>query len=403
MLILFFAHRLPAPPTKGEKIRAYNLLRYLSRDHQVDLLTLADEPGELRHLPELEPFCRRIHVVRRGRGRRALGIVRALARHEAISLATFFSPELAVIASEWQRERNYRVLFAFSAAMAQYIKPHPGRLHIMDFVDVDSAKWEQYAKESAWPRVWLFRREGRLVSSAEAVYARTFDVSTFVSEPEANLFRSRVDDAREVRVVPNGVADRFRDGCWKPPARGRQSGPNLVFMGAMDYRPNVDAVRWFCEEILDRIGWQIPGVTFTILGGKPSRSVRQLARRRNVKVTGFVPDVVHELTQADLFIAPLRIARGVQNKVLEALAFGIPVVCTPQALEGIEAEPGIHLLVASEASGFAEAVIELLQNPAQAQAMGSVAKAWICDRYRWERVLAPLDDLLGRRDPGGVS
>jgi len=399
MKILFLAHRIPVPPNKGEKIRAFHMLRHLGREHEVDLLTLVDDPRDRAHLDLLRGVCRRCEVVQHGAAHRWRAVPRAIARGTAITLASFYSPKLAEIARRWQRDNNYDAVLAFSSTMAQYVESSGRFQRVMDFVDVDSAKWEQYGHEARWPLSWIYRREGRLVGDWEARVARRFDVSTFVSEPEAALFRTRVPDAKDVRVVANGVAERFLAEGWEPRSGAGAAAGNLAFLGTMDYRPNIDGVVWFGKTIWPKVQQAVPGTSFTIIGGRPAAVVRRLGRRPGVRVTGFVDDVVGELAAADLFVAPLRIARGVQNKVLEALAFGLPVVATPQALEGIDAEPGRHLLVAGDPEGFAAAVIRLLRRPDQARAMGQAARHHMASHYRWDHVLAPLTELIRVAEP----
>jgi sugar transferase (PEP-CTERM/EpsH1 system associated) len=391
------------PPNKGEKIRAFHMLRHLGRDHEVDLLALVDDPRDRTHLDLLAEVCRRCEVVEHGPSRRWWAVPRAIATGTAITLASFRSPRLAEIARRWQRDNDYDAVLAFSSTMAQYVDATGRFQRVMDFVDVDSAKWEQYGRQTMWPLSWLYGREGRLVAAWEAEVARRFDVSTFVSEPEAALFRSRVPDAKDVRVVANGVAERFLAAGWEP--RGAVTGvaANLAFLGTMDYRPNIDGAVWFGKRILPKVQQAAPGTTFTVIGGHPASAVRRLGQRPGVRVTGFVDDVVAELTRADLFVAPLRIARGVQNKVLEALAFGLPVVATPQALEGIDARPDKHLLVADDPDGFATAVIELLRRPEQARAMGEAARRHMASRYRWDQALGPLTELFRAREPVEIA
>lgn len=387
MEILFLAHRLPVPPTKGERIRAYHQLRYLARYHTVDLACFIDDPEGVHHLNELSGICRELYAEPLGRGQRLGRAARALATGEAISFATFHSPTFAARTRAWQEARPYGAVIAYSGAMARYLVARPGRRLIMDLVDVDSAKWEQYAAAARGPHRWLFGREARRVAAAERAIAAQVDCVTLVSEPEAALFRSRVAGAGPVVAVANGVDDRFLDSAWRPPAT---RVPTLCFMGAMDYRPNVDAVVWFAREVLPRVRDAFPGVTLRVLGGRAAPALRRLARGGGVSLAGYVPDVLPELMAAHLFVAPLRIARGVQNKLLQALALGMPVVATPQALEGIEAQPSYHLAVAAAAEPFAQAVIDYLRDPARAWSAGAAARRHMARRYRWEQTLAPL-------------
>ncbi len=388
MEILFLAHRLPVPPTKGERIRAYQELRFLARRHTVDLACFNDDPEAAAHLSLLDGVCRDLYVEPLGRGQRLGRAARAVVTGEAISLATFHSRRFAERVGRWQAERPYGAVVAFSGAMAPYLVARPGRRLVMDLVDVDSAKWEQYAREASGVHRWLYAREGRRVAAAERAIARHVDAVTLVSESEAALFRARVREGCPVVAVANAVDDPFLERAWRPPAPERP--PTLCFMGAMDYRPNVDAVVWLAREVLPRVRTAFPRLLFRVVGGRPARAVRRLAARGEVSLAGYVPDVLPELAAAHLFVAPLRIARGVQNKVLQALAFGMPVVATPQALEGIDARPGYHLAVAEGPERFAEALLDYLRDPARAWSAGRAARRHMARRYRWEQVLGPL-------------
>jgi len=387
MEILFLAHRLPVPPTKGERIRALHLLRHLSRSHTVDLACFVDDPEGEHHLGDLSEVCREVHAEPLTCGQRLARAAGTMTTGEAISFATFHSRRFAELTRRWQEERPYGAVIAYSGAMARYLVARPGRRLIMDLVDVDSAKWEQYAAEAHGPRRWLFAREARRVAAAEWAIAAKADCVTLVSEAEATLFRSRVAGGCPVVPVANGVDERFLHTAWRPPAT---RVPTLCFMGAMDYRPNVEAVVWFAREILPRVRDAFPGATLRVLGGRAAPAVRRLARQGAVSLAGYVPDVLPELMAAHLFVAPLRIARGVQNKVLQALALGMPVVATPQALEGIDARPGYHLAVAEGAERFTEAVVTYLRDPPKAWSAGAAARRHMARHYRWEQTLAPL-------------
>ncbi|HYJ82829.1 MAG TPA: glycosyltransferase, partial [Allosphingosinicella sp.] len=255
--------------------------------------------------------------------------------------------------------------------------------------DVDSAKFEAYGTEGG-AMAAIHRREGRLLAAFERSVAGRADVSLFVSEAEAELFRRRSGlEGADVRALQNGVDLDYYD----PEAgfaRIGEGGPLIVFTGQMDYAPNIDAVRWFAGEVMPRL----PEARFAIVGRKPPEAVRRLAGPR-VVVTGAVPDVRSWLAAADVVAAPLRIARGIQNKVLEAMAMARPVVASPAAFEGIEAEPGRHLLVAGTAEAQAEAINGLLGDPERARRLGEAARRRMEQAYRWEARLAPLAGIIG--------
>ncbi|HEY0327001.1 MAG TPA: glycosyltransferase, partial [Allosphingosinicella sp.] len=261
---------------------------------------------------------------------------------------------------------------------------------VMDFVDMDSAKFEAYA-EAGGLLAPVHAREARYLSAYERSVAARADAGLFVSEAEAALFRDRTG-ADNVRALANGIDARHFAPDSAFPRLGeaeRAQGPILLFTGQMDYRPNIDAVRWFAEEVLPRV----PQGRFVIAGRNPTREVKALAGPR-VTVTGAVRDMRSWLAAADVVVAPLRIARGIQNKVLEAMAMARPVVASPAAFEGIEAEPGRDLIVAGEAGAMADEIAALIEAPDRAAALGTAGRTLVVSRYGWEARLAPLEGLI---------
>jgi len=401
--ILFLAHRIPFPPDRGDKIRSWHVLRTIAEFARVHLACFADDAADAAHLPALkQALGGRLgdsHVEIRGASRARAG-ARALASGRPFSLAAFDSP--------WMREfvsaklPHVDAVYAFSGQMAQFVSDGAQPRFVMDFVDVDSAKFAAYAQESRGPGRFLYGREARLLSAFEREVAGRADASLFVSQAEARLFRDATGLDR-VHALANGIDSAFFDpgADFAPlPAEVRGEGPLLLFTGQMDYRPNVDAVRWFAQQVLPRL----PGARFVIAGRNPPPEVRALTGSC-VTVTGAVADMRSWLGAADVVVAPLRIARGVQNKVLEAMAMERPVVASPAAFEGIQAEPGRHLLVAEGPACMAKAVGKLLASPAFARQIGRAGRELVTATYRWEARLAPLRRLIlpGCDDPVGVT
>lgn len=398
MEILFLAHRIPYPPDRGDKIRSWNILRHLAGLGRVHLACFADDSADAAHLPALrDALGGRLglaHVEVRRTGRPAAA-ARALAQGKPVSLTLFDSPALRRFVGRLLAERPVDAVFAFSGQMAQFV-PSGVRL-LMDFVDMDSAKFEAYAAQGG-PLAPVHRREARKLFAFERDVAARAEVSLFVSEAEAALFRARANLPRaDIRALHNGVDLDFYSpaATLAPPPPAAGEGPLLVFTGQMDYAPNVDAVSWFADEILPAL----PQARFAIVGRNPAEAVRRLAGRDRVIVTGAVADTRRWLAAADVVVAPLRIARGVQNKVLEAMAMARPVVATPAAFEGIEAVPGRDLLVAECAADQVRAIGALLADPARAAALAAAARARMEEAYRWDVRLAPLAALVapGRR------
>jgi glycosyltransferase involved in cell wall biosynthesis len=410
---LFLAHRIPFPPDRGDKIRTFHELKHLAGLGRVHLACLADDEADAANLAGLReaigPALGEAHVEIRRISKVAAGL-RALAQSRPVSLTLFDSPALRAFVERMLASGRIGTVFAFSGQMAQFVPASPGARFVMDFGDVDSAKFEAYGGEGG-AMAPINRREGRMLADYERSVAQRADVSLFVSDAEADLFRRRSGLASaDVRALQNGVDLDYYDPAAVPRRRpgssssGGEPGPRpspgsveppddmplIVFTGQMDYAPNIDAVRWFAGEVMP----MLPGARFAIVGRKPPEAVLRLSGPRTI-VTGGVPDIRSWLAAADVVAAPLRIARGIQNKVLEAMAMARPVVASPAAFEGIEAEPGLHLLVADEAEAQAEAVAGLLDDPARADSMGRSARRRMEQAYRWEARLAGLGEIVG--------
>jgi sugar transferase (PEP-CTERM/EpsH1 system associated) len=393
--LLFLAHRLPYPPNKGDKIRSYHLLRHLAQRHDVYLATLIDDPADLAHVAALRGIVRALQVERIDKRMKALAVARALLTGQPFSLPWFHVPRLQRAIDEWVADVRFDAIFAFSSPMAEYMyrsgrAGHLAPMTAVDLVDIDSRKWQQYAQRGAgWTR-WLYARESRLLGDYERRLARDFDALFVVGEHERALFPGGPPD--NLHVVQNGVDfDAFAPG-QRPPL---DLGPApVVFTGVMDYWPNVDAVTWFAERIWPMVQSVVPGATFYIVGSRPTAKVRALAKRPGIVVTGHVDDVRDYLEGARACVAPLRIARGIQNKVLEAMANAKAVVATPQAFEGIGGGAGEVALVHADEQAFANACIRMLMDPTSAAKIGAAARAFIERTYAWDKKLEALDAFV---------
>jgi sugar transferase (PEP-CTERM/EpsH1 system associated) len=390
--MLFLAHRIPFPPDRGDKIRSWHILRRLSQLATVHLACFADDEADAAHLPALREALSgrlgeaRVEVRRTGK---AAATARALFQGKPVSLTLFDSAALRAFSADLARRGRIDTVFAFSGQMAQFVPTGPR--FVMDFVDMDSAKFESYAVSGPLPMRRMMSREAQLLFDFERQTAARADLSLFVSEAEAALFRARTG-LPNVRALSNGIDVDFFDPAadFEPlPAEERGEGPLVLFTGQMDYRPNVEAVTRFAREVMPLL----PGVCFAVAGRRPAPEVTVL-RERGVIVTGEVPDIRSWLAAADIIVAPLGIARGIQNKVLEAMAMERPVVASPAAFEGIEAEPGRELVVAEGAEEQARAIRALLDDPQRARAIASAARRRMERSYRWEARLAPLEEMV---------
>ena len=393
--MLFLCHRIPFPPDKGEKIRAFRILEHLAQRYSVDLACFIDDPNDKAHISALQPYCRELQCIDLPRETAKLRALKGLLTGSPLTVASFANAALGRWVSEILARRKYDVVFVYSSAMAQYVMNRDlnGAKLIMDFVDVDSDKWRQYAAETSWPMKWVYQREARRLLAFDRKVARRADAGIFVSEAEATLWRTLAPDAAaKTYGVANGIDCRYFSPrhVWSNPHTGH--GPHFVFTGTMDYWPNVDAVKWFARTIFPKVRAARPDATFTIVGSKPTMEVIALQSQNGVHVTGRVPDVRPYLAHGHVAVAPMRIARGIQNKILEAMAMAKPVVTTGQGLEGIDAVPERHLLLADTESDFFHACLRAAEP--ETAAIGLAGRRLMEDSYTWDNRLGALDELL---------
>ena len=396
--LLFLAHRIPYPPNKGDKIRSFNILKYLARSYRVHLGAFVDDPHDMRYLDKLEALCESTFLVPLSSTRARIRSLSGLVRNTALSPPYFYDKRMMDWVDSQLANVNLQRIFVFSSPMAQYFLGNNSSQirRVVDFVDVDSDKWRQYADRKPWPLSWLYHREAETLLQFEREISMKFDVSLFVSAEEAALYRQLVPEAAaSISYLENGVDHDFfmPDADYDDPYTGGRDA--LVFTGAMDYWANIDAVSWFAKEVFPRIRAVVATAEFAIVGARPSREVRELSSLPGVLVTGAVRDIRPYLAHARVAVVPLRIARGVQNKILEAMAMARPVVATRVAVEGIDIAGEDGLEIADSSSEFAEKTIRLLQSTGTSTVMSS--RYWVCRRYDWEHNLEKLDDYLDVR------
>jgi polysaccharide biosynthesis protein PslH len=384
--VLFLSHRIPFPPDKGDKIRSYRLLEALAARHEVRLITHADDPRDTRHLPALLELCRKASVYPASGAARLWRSAAALLRGRPISFARFYDRKASEEVRHAIETDRPDVIVVFSAQPAEYLPEDTGVPVVVDLVDVDSEKWSAYAESAKGPMRWIYRREARLVRAFERKLAARAARVSVATDREAAEFHASVS-GREVSTVWNGVEIRSREDA------PRTSGL-LVFCGAMDYEPNAGAASFAARSVLPLVQASAPHARLRIVGRNPGRAVRALARLPGVEVTGEVPDVGPEMARAEVSLLPLRIVRGVPNKVLESFAYGVPVVATPAVLAAVGAEAGKHALAAEDAAGLASCAIRLIEDATLRRRIGEGGRELATGRYRWDRFQSGMLGLL---------
>ncbi len=395
--LLYLVHRIPYPPNKGDKIRSFNILKFLARYYQVYLGTFIDDGHDWRYLKDLEIYCQDFYAAPLKPLQSKLRSLPALLGGGPMSIPYYRDAGLQSWISAQKEQHDFDSVLVFSSAMAQYVmgSEWEPQHRVIDFVDVDSDKWLQYAATKAWPMNWIYRREAATLLTFDKQVADEFEASLFVSAKEAELFASMPGiEAGKVSHADNGVdIDYFNPDSDYPNPYG-EAEQAVVFTGAMDYWANADAVSWFVEAVLPEVRKAHAAVHFYIVGARPTRQVQALDSLSGVTVTGAVKEIRPYLAHAALAVAPMRIARGVQNKVLEAMAMAKAVVVTPQGFDGIKAQVNNEVMVAESAQAFALAVAELLDEPDTAERLGQVARKHIEQTYTWDNSLQALLPML---------
>ncbi|MFW5906186.1 MAG: TIGR03087 family PEP-CTERM/XrtA system glycosyltransferase, partial [Desulfobia sp.] len=409
MNLLYLSHRIPYPPNKGDKIRSFNQVKYLAgAGHKVHLVCLADQTGDTVYKENLLAWCKSVYLEYRSKDRAKVCSLPWLLSSLPLSVPCFYSSGLQKEVDRLLQEEDIEAVVCFSSVMGEYIVrssiPNLDDLIlIMDFCDLDSDKWLQYSTGTLPPMSWIYAREGRLLLDYEKRLEAYFDYFLFVTRAEADLFISRGGSGERIRILANGVDHDFFTPAGEDTGHDStgEKGPVLMFSGAMDYHANVDGIRWFCKDVWPGLSGKVSDLRLHIVGANPVAAVRGLAGE-NVEVTGYANDIREYYRKSDICIIPLRLARGVQNKVLEAMAMGRPVVTTSRVLQGIPATPEQDLLTADTAREFERQVLRLLNDSELARTIGNQGRKFVLRHYDWQQNLQGLDSLLQDK-PGKKS
>jgi sugar transferase (PEP-CTERM/EpsH1 system associated) len=387
--VLFLTHRLPYAPNRGDRLRAYHILQWLRDRATVELVSLVHDDEEAGHVDEVRAFVPRVTTLRVGAIRNHLRAIATLATDSPLTHTLLDAPGIQATLTEIVRARRPDVVFAFGSGMAQFAfaPPLSGMPLILDLVDVDSRKWQDLAATSRAPLSWIYGREARTLGAFEARAATDAFATLVVNEREAAIAR-QLAPAASVHVIANGVEiERLR-----PPAVPSER-ERVVFCGVMNYAPNDQGIRWFIDEVWPIVKARRIGATLAIVGADPERSLQALcARDHTIELTGRVPDVRPWLWESAVAIAPLHVARGVQNKALEAIACGLPIVITSAVAAGLSKGLEPAFTIADAAPQFAEGVIKFLELPAAARRARAVAAD--LSELNWSNTLKPLEMLL---------
>ena len=392
MNILFVCHRMPFPPNRGGKIRPFHMIRHLSEKHDVLVASLAESEQELREGAGLKAYCKDLIVEVIPPAIRWARTIAALGSSTPSSAAYFWSPRLHRRIRQAVRGVRLDLIFVHCAFVGRYVLDYEARQRIIDFGDLDSGKWFDYSRHRAFPLSLGFGLEARKLRSYERFLAARFDHCTVTTQGELDEYRT-IGVPTTGSVIPNGVDTTY----FRQTVHEAGDSSVIAFLGRMNYYPNVDGVLYFAQEVFPLIRQKMPKAVFRIIGSNPTREVDSLANHSGIEVTGSVPDVRPYLKDVALTIAPLRIARGTQNKILESMAMRIPVVATPQAAKGVQAEHGRHLLVASNAHDFADRVVVLLDSPKLRGELAQAAYDQLKRGHMWSESCTLLDRLVERR------
>jgi sugar transferase (PEP-CTERM/EpsH1 system associated) len=387
--VVFLCQRVPWPPDRGDRITTWHFLQHLlARGAEVCIGCFQEEDRDQPAVEFLRERCAEVVAPRLSRGTAKLTSLRGLLTGEPLTLPFFRNAELRAAVDRWC-QTPVDLIYVYSSSMAQYALRPNAAAKVMQFAELDSDKWRQYAAVSGPLGKWIYGREAKRLLAFEAQVARSFSRSFVVSEVEKELFQQLIPDV-EPDVLPNGVdVEHFR-------SQGDQDRDphTAVFTGVMDYEPNVDGVCWFAEQCWPTLRQRFPDAQLLIVGSKPIAKVTALAEQPGITVTGRVDTTPPYFDKSAVAIAPLRLARGVQNKVLEAMSMGLPTVASPQASQGLGAVPSNALTIADGAQQTVEGVAKWFADPAKARRDGVAAANWVRTEWRWERMYERLDAIL---------
>ena len=391
MNILYLCHRFPFPPKRGGKIRPFNMIRHFTASgHRVTVCSLARSANEAAEGAGIIPYCADFEVAQVSEPMQFARMVAHLPLATPSSMGYFHSQRLAQRVRERLAGQQWDLIFVHCSSVAQYVEHVRDVPKILDFGDMDSHKWIEYAHYKPLPLSWGYRFEGAKMMMAEKRLARRFDLCTTTTRAEWQTLEDYATGAA-TDWFPNGV-----DSEYFCPADEPYDTDTISFVGRMDYYPNQECMSRFCDQVWPLLRACRPNLRLLIVGADPSPAMRQLGDRLGVTVTGSVPDVRPYVRKSAVAVAPLAIARGTQNKILEAMAMGVPVVTSRVAAGGVDAEAGAHILVADSPREQTEAIIKLLDSPAERHRLALAGRQRVLSHHAWAQSMKRLDGIVKR-------
>jgi len=395
--LLYLVHRIPYPPNKGDKVRSFNLLKSLSNKYDVHLGAFVDSSDDWQYAEKLNKYCKQVKLEKLRPGLSKLKSLKGFFTGDALSVQYYKSYSFQKWVNETIENYDIEHVVVYSSTMAQYVSgDSKEKIHrrVADFVDVDSDKWRQYSMNKNPPMSWVYQREARKLLEYEQNIAKTFNATLFVSKAEMLDF-NKISPASNHQhgFYNNGVDTEYFDPALNHINPYEPGVEPIVFTGAMNYWANIDAVTWFAKQIFPGIKKNYPNVRFYIVGISPADEVRKLEKNPDIIVTGKVDDIRPYIRHASIIVAPLRIARGIQNKVLEAMAMSRPIVATKSALDGISLCENYAPYCANDESDFIDKCTYILKQPIE-QRMVTEARKCLLDNYNWDKNLQVLDGYL---------
>jgi polysaccharide biosynthesis protein PslH len=390
MRVLYLCHRFPYPPRRGGKIRPFNVVRHLSERHEVTVCSLARSSAEAAEANGIAPYCARYFVEQVRAPVQTLRMIARLPTPTPSSLGFFYSTRLARRVSALLTHERFDLIFVHCSSVAQYVARHSGTPKILDFGDMDSQKWFEYARFKPFPLNLGYRLEGMKMLAEEKRLARRFDLCTVTTRGEWETLAGYGTDT-PTDWFPNGV-----DSEYFAPSGERYDADAISFIGRMDYYANQECMFDFCANTLPRLRGHRPNLRLMIVGADPSPAVRRLGDLPGVTVTGSVPDVRPYLQRSALMVAPLNIARGTQNKILEAMAMGVPVVTSAAAASGVDANAAEHFLVARTPVEYESAIMSILARSDERARLARAGRDRMRSHHDWSRSMRRLDGIVER-------